>query len=365
MLRRFSRDGITHILSKLTGLPGIRNVATQIESLARGNFICVVRYFRVLPSTIKIDKHYHRQCGLALSPQQFEGSIVGLQKRFQIISMQEAINRIRGGLRLDQNYCVITFDEGYAETLEQALPILRKHQLPACMFTTTGHFSRQHLLWNDRVSDYVTQHAPEPLRLGWMDKTLFTSTPPETIQSTRQILRHLCWCDQPRRNRLLRSFPHLRNFKPTESLDRLISQKTIRSLRNNGLLGFASHGHDHMPLATLNLEAQKKELSLSRDLLSDAAGPNFVDAFSYPFGYPDTINSSVLDEVQKAGYQAAFTSQGGIVRPGNCLFSMPRVRIANHQGIEHLDEPDIANLIDEVLLVALGAEEKLTELQEL
>lgn len=118
-----------------------------------------------------------------------------------------------------------------------------------------------------------------------------------------------------------------------------------------------------MPLATLNADDQIKEIGLSRKLLAEAAGDRYVDVFSYPFGYPDTINDAVIDRVQEAGYQAAFTSQGGIVRPGNCLFSLPRVRIANNQGIEHLDEGDISNLIDEVLLVALGAEEKLTGLE--
>ena len=85
-----------------------------------------------------------------------------------------------------------------------------------------------------------------------------------------------------------------------------------------------------------------------------------MNAFSYPFGYPDSINDQVINLVQEAGYAAAFTAQKGIFRPGDSLFTLPRIRmLPNKVNINSFETSSLAQAIDELLLVAFGAEERL------
>lgn len=318
----------------------------------------VLRCHRLLKESFGSNKHFHQMAGLAITPLEFETSLIDFKRAFEFVSMQSAINKIRSGRTLEKSFAVLTFDEGYEKTIELALPILRAHKVPACVFTTTKHFNRKNLLWNDVVSNFVQAHTPSTIRLPWMDKALYTDTEKHVTVSIQRMIRHLTWCDESRRQKLLRGLKI--PATPSQKKDALIGLSVIKKHASEPLLSYASHGYNHAPLATLKDVDQKIEIAHSRAILSKLAGRQFVNVFSYPFGYPDSLNESVINRVQKGGYDAAFTSQRGIIRPGDSLFHLPRIRmLPKGRGIAPYEHLGISQAIDELMLVLLGAEERL------
>ena len=205
MLRRKSRDSLTYFASKLSGLPVIKDTIGKLDSLSRGHSISFLRCYRVLTQK----QHFHRASGLSLTPEEFENILKVLSTKIAFISMGEALELIKNKERLSESYAVLTFDEGYIETLKNTNAILKKLNIPACMFTTTQHFAKKtykNHLWNDLVSEYVAQKSPSIIKLPWMDKTLHTDTPAKLAESNRRIIRHLVWCDDARRKFLIADF---------------------------------------------------------------------------------------------------------------------------------------------------------------
>ena len=72
----------------------------------------------------------------------FKQQVRFMQKHFDIVSMEEVQNRIASGFN-DRPTISITFDDGYSENCEEALPFLITEKIPVTYFVTTQHTSEQ------------------------------------------------------------------------------------------------------------------------------------------------------------------------------------------------------------------------------
>ncbi|MFV1982139.1 MAG: polysaccharide deacetylase family protein [Thiohalomonadales bacterium] len=73
---------------------------------------------------------------LTVSPSIFEKQMRYLSNNFNVISLDVAVNSLLSDSS-NSNSVVITFDDGYLDNLENALPVLNKYNLPATIFVTT------------------------------------------------------------------------------------------------------------------------------------------------------------------------------------------------------------------------------------
>src|SRR5690242_19657355 len=87
---------------------------------------------------------YHRVADLAtdpfeqaISPRRFEEHLEVLVRRAQPVGLTELLKRLSTG-KIAQRSAVVTFDDGYADNLHAAAPILQKHGVPATFFLSTG-----------------------------------------------------------------------------------------------------------------------------------------------------------------------------------------------------------------------------------
>lgn len=77
---------------------------------------------------------------LTVSAQQFERDICWLSRRgYRGIRLCDWLQWCRHGTRLPANPVLLTFDDGYADVADYALPVLRHHGFGALVFVVTGH----------------------------------------------------------------------------------------------------------------------------------------------------------------------------------------------------------------------------------
>lgn len=99
----------------------------------------------------------------------------------------------------------------------------------------------------------------------------------------------------------------------------------LRDLHRAGI-EIGSHGLWHVPLALLTLKEAWKEVSLSKQLLSDLLGDE-VRAFSYPWGRAGDFGQEHVTMVERAGYAAAFTMLHGVNLPPLQRFLLRRCHV--------------------------------------
>ncbi len=121
-------DQLLHFAYYAGSLPCRRWIRARLS--ARGNMpILVLFYHRIADDGVPIGTH---------SNCLFQRQIRWLQQRCELISLEETQRRIRSGYN-DRLAACITFDDGYAENCDQALPFLIEQQIPCTYFVSSWH----------------------------------------------------------------------------------------------------------------------------------------------------------------------------------------------------------------------------------
>ena len=112
--------------------------------------------------------------------------------------------------------------------------------------------------------------------------------------------------------------------------DRPVGYRTMTDaqLREVAAAGveIGSHSLTHRSMARLPRAEAVHEAGASRQRLEDVIGRP-VTAFAYPFGTRLDYSAETTEILREAGYEIAFTSQHGAVRPGLDPLLLPRVKV--------------------------------------
>ncbi|MEJ2107797.1 MAG: polysaccharide deacetylase family protein [Acidiferrobacteraceae bacterium] len=107
-------------------LSGILYPLTRVvERVSPG--IRILMYHRVYPM-----ESYDQ---LVVHPDRFAAQMQWLNEHARVISLEEAVEELSTGVR--KPGVVVTFDDGYRDNLEYALPVLTRLAIPATIFITT------------------------------------------------------------------------------------------------------------------------------------------------------------------------------------------------------------------------------------
>lgn len=98
---------------------------------------------------------------LCVSPIKFRQQMLYLKHNYQIVRFEEDWNL------LDSNAVAITFDDGYLDNLEYALPVLEELEVPATIFVSTGTIEQDKELWWDELERllFIGKNIPASFQL--------------------------------------------------------------------------------------------------------------------------------------------------------------------------------------------------------
>lgn len=105
--------------------------------------------------------------------------------------------------------------------------------------------------------------------------------------------------------------------------ERFLSWAEIKEMARSGVC-FGSHGHNHCDLTSLSADKSLQEILLSKELIEKNLSGR-IRYFSYPYGRYD---GKTLRLLKKAGFEAAFTTIPGAIRPGDDPYALKRTLIA-------------------------------------
>ena len=283
--------------------------------MGRGT-VRILTYHRVLPAHAIGSEFVQR--GMYVTDVTFERHVVYLRREFRILSVGEMLDLWDTG-RWDarERYCVITFDDGWADTFRHAFPILRSHELPATVFLPTERIGTTRWFWPDRLG-YLLMHlgtASRDVQLAVWPSLAQRIDSPEMPQGARwaetsdAIIERCKKLPSEVVEEMIEAAA--RQAGLTFPSDRcLLSWGEVDAMGKQGI-SFGSHSATHRILTGLTQEEIRFELESSLATLR-AHHVNAVPAIAYPNG--DT-NAAVADSARVAGYRAAFTTRAGTEGP--------------------------------------------------
>jgi len=229
---------------------GIIRLRTFLSKRSK-NAIRIVLYHRVSTS----DKH------------SFEKHIHFFRTRFRILSLSEAVELIRSRADGYGQCLVVTFDDGFKDNIDIAVPILRKHNVPACFFI---------------ISDFISTSPENHVKLADYKTRVF----------------------------------HF-NESPTN-----MTWEDLRQLSNWGF-EIGSHTHTHPRLSELSEKDVFEEMEKSKNKIEAEIGLS-VKHFAWPWGKSQDIPYIYRDFARKLAYASCSSGIRGLCDSGSDVFNLPR-----------------------------------------
>jgi peptidoglycan/xylan/chitin deacetylase (PgdA/CDA1 family) len=250
----------------------------------------------------------------------FDRDLRRIASMFNVISLRDAVRHSAAGTLPARAAC-ITFDDGYADNAEVALPILQRHGLPATFFIATG-FLNGGRMWNDSVIELV-RRAPD----GVLDFDAFgVGAHPVTSVAERQAAIEA----------LIGQLKYLPMAERLEQVNRLVeavgvalptnlmmTTAQVLQLHHAGM-GIGAHTVNHPILASIALETARAEIAQGKAALEAMIGEP-VPLFAYPNGKPGAdYRAEHVALVKELGFEGAVSTAWGACKGAPDVFQLPR-----------------------------------------
>lgn len=197
---------------------------------------------------------------LCVSPEHFSEQLTYLKTKYNFLPLSEFTRRVEQG-SMRKNDAAVTFDDGYADNLTAALPILEEHGIPATVF--------------------ITADTDAPDKLFYWDSDT-----------------------------------------PAPDRGRPMNSSELKRLASSPLIEIGSHTNTHPNLTETDTQKQREEIETSKRRLEQITGKPVV-GFSYPFGaYNDDLLRLVALAGYRF---ACAIEQKRVWNGGGSLFRLPRV----------------------------------------
>jgi len=270
---------------------------------------------------------YHRVVREAdpLFPDEVDASRFGAQIEwirtlFNVLPLEDAVARLKAGALPARAAC-ITFDDGYADNAEVALPILRRYGTPATFFVATA-FIDGGRMWNDTLIESVRLAQGDDLDLTSLGLSCYPLSTNAARRAAIDALiastKYLAPVERDERVEAIRSLTTL-----PKASGLMLRSAQIRELLNAGM-SIGAHTHTHPILARLSANDARREIVSGRERLEAVAGTS-IALFAYPNGKPgvDYLPEHV-DLVKTLAFTAAVTTARGAARHSADPFQLPR-----------------------------------------
>jgi peptidoglycan/xylan/chitin deacetylase (PgdA/CDA1 family) len=263
--------------------------------------------------------------GIIHSTKVFAGQMELIARRFVPISLDDLLSTMANGGQIRPRSVVVTFDDGYADNHEVAIPILNRVGIPATFYVTVKCVESGTLPWPShlRYAFYTTR------KVSWNDSN-GTSWPLDNFaERDRAFLRASDLCARlagDPQEKFVREVETSLEAGPPETKQRLMmTWEQVRGLAKNGHI-VGSHTLTHPNMAYAEERAARRELSDSKQRLEDVLESPVVH-FSYPCpALSPHWSESTRKMSQEAGYRTAVTTSGGAVFSGDDPLSLHRIR---------------------------------------
>lgn len=295
----------------LTGRWPLLRLVTGAGSKAR---LSILNYHRVHPEVDPINPG-------EIDVQIFTWQMELIANNFNVLTVGEAADLLLKGQLPDRALC-ITFDDGYADNVEIALPILKKFSLRATFFIATG-FLDGGRMWNDTVIESVRSFPAGVLDLSgqqlgqyrldsWQDRH-------NAYSAIIGKIKHL---PQQQRQSLV---DWIASMVPegNESMTLMMRSDQVMELHQNDM-EIGGHTATHPILSSIPDEQAVREIAEGKTRLEAITGAP-VSVFAYPNGKPgQDYLARHCDMVRQQGFKAAVSTQWGVSSNSTDLYQLRR-----------------------------------------
>lgn len=249
-------------------------------------------FHRVLPGNSVAYRFAEKE--FAFTVEGFSACLDFIQRHYQIVGLYDLEQAKRLIKPLPDRAALITFDDGWLDTIKYAYPELKRRGLSGVIFIASEIFeSPSERWWQDSL---VTVLSDSQSCVGLALELGITPPTSDQAEPQRSHAMAAALAERPMTERIeLLS----RYVKDTYSGQQMIRQPDLTGL-DRDVLELAAHGHTHAPLTTVS--DPEGELQRSHAMIQQQGG---LAGMSFPHG---AYNTQLVELAEHAGFSSIFTS---------------------------------------------------------
>lgn len=250
----------------------------------------------------------------------FSQQMAVLARFFKPLPLAEAIGRMRNG-SLPSRAVAVTFDDGYADNLAVAAPILARHRVPATLFVATGYLDGG-AMWNDIVIESLrrTRRTSLDLAVFGLCKVDVGSVTSRRLAADA-VIEKMRYLPDKEREESARLLARMADVEIPRDL--MLTSDGVRALHASGF-GIGAHTVTHPILVRLPLAEARNEIVSGRGHLETMLDEH-VDLFAYPNGKPEQdFAADHARLLRELGFVAGLTTAWGAASATSDVFQLPR-----------------------------------------
>ncbi|MBD2358445.1 polysaccharide deacetylase family protein [Tolypothrix sp. FACHB-123] len=297
--------------------------------------------------------------GLCVTPHHFAEQLEVVQKYAYPLSLKQFVQAYQNG-KIPNRAVVITFDDGYADNLHNAKPLLEEYNTPATVFVSTGYIGQEREFWWDELERLLLKPGKLPEKLSltingsvhqWelgtaADYSLEkyqrdrTCKAWEAAPGSRMHFYYTIWevlrpLSDSQRLKALKDILTWSHAQPTaRQTYRPLFLEEVSTLADGKLVEIGAHTVTHPFLSAQSKELQRYEIEHSKTYLEKILNRS-VTSVSYPFGDRTT---ETIELARCAGFDCACSTAQGLVWYKSNRFDLPRFAVENWNGEEFVKQ---------------------------
>lgn len=283
-------------------------------------------YHRVLPD-IKASSSFSNE-SIIVSPSTFKFHLEFLKKIGNLVSLTEF------NLQLKQNHgfslkptFLITFDDGWVDNYEYALPIIKKSNVSATIFLPLNYIGERNLFWQEELSWKLSELSLSNPKSSFLKKLGLDDLSSKNNQEKKKLIHtYVTQLKQSSYDEIDNILSQVQEHYPEKHqavhVDSYLNWNQVEEMKNNNI-SFGSHACSHRILTNIELNEVKNELQTSADRIKQLIGETPL-CIAYPNG---NSNIEIQKIAQNIGYKLGFgTNSGAVEKTGN-QFNINRVNM--------------------------------------
>jgi peptidoglycan/xylan/chitin deacetylase (PgdA/CDA1 family) len=291
----------------------------------------ILMLHRVLPGSGLPRIHNHLT--LEITPLQLEETILYFKRKgYVFLSLDELYYNLVNNLTV-KNFCVFTFDDGYRDNLNYALPVLKKYNVPFTVYVTTDFCDSRAFIWWYMLEDFVRRENKIRIEFGSNKYNLRTDTTLRKENAFERIRQGILRLEN---NDEIEKVFNTYGLQKQNYIDSYaLTWDEVVQLSQSGIATIGSHTVSHPNLMRLSETELKFQLSESKKRIEAATGVA-AGHFCYPAGRYGAREETM---VRQSGYITSTTCVISNIfdHHQNKLMQLPRIPINHYVSEKYLN----------------------------
>jgi peptidoglycan/xylan/chitin deacetylase (PgdA/CDA1 family) len=284
--------------------------------------VVILRYHSIRENP---ERHSAYLPGIMHSVQRFEDHMRLLASAYTPVTMDDVVRFAEEGAQIPQRAVAVTFDDGFADNLEVAAPVMNRYGIKAAVYVSVGFIETGRILWFVRLRNAFDKTTARAWNGVQGDNEFDLSQRTAKREAFLEASRACAQTTGEKQEALLSMLEHRLGEARLDEENRLmLTWAQIRALHEQGHI-VGSHTMTHPNLAHVALDEVVRELNDSKRIMeTNTQFP--IDHFSYP--KPILVpyfTEQTSAKVRLSGYRTAVTCEPGRFRSGDDVMRISRI----------------------------------------